>query len=39
MLIQWVRIYKKAQISSIYKPNAMMSLIPIETEGLESEDK
>ncbi len=30
---------QKGQISSIYKPNAMMSLIPIETEGLESEDK
>ncbi len=30
---------QKGQISSFYKPNAMMSLIPIETEGLESEDK
>lgn len=30
---------QKGQISGIYKPNAMMSLIPIETEGLESEDK
>lgn len=30
---------QKGQISGIYKPNAMMSLIPIETEGLESEYK
>lgn len=35
MYVNPVRAYlQKGQISGIYKPNAMMSLIPIETEGL-----